>query len=242
MKKIDVSIILPCYNQEKFLEKNFYKLKKVMDLTRYDYEIIIAEDGSTDNTYEIAKKIIKKNSEIRLIHKDKRLGRGNSVANAIKQSYGRVVGFIDTDLDTDPNYIPKLIMEINNGNDIVFANRVYKLKLYELFTLSKFITHHGYILLHRLLLKSKFKDIGSGCKFFIKKKILPILDEIKDKKWFWDTEIIIRPYYKGFRIKEIPTLYTPKYNNVSTVNLFRDTIDHFIKLIKLRKELKQKRN
>lgn len=89
------------------------------------------------------------------------------------------------------------------------------------------------------LLKVNFHDTEVGFKFFNHQKILPILDEIEDSRWFWDTEIIVRSYYKWLKIKEYPALFLKSFEKKSTVKVFRDSWDCFRKLISFRKKLQK---
>jgi hypothetical protein len=65
------------------------------------------------------------------------------------------------------------------------------------------------------------------------------LEQIKDGRWFWDTEILVRPYYEGYVIKEIPTLFVPDYARESKVDLVRDSVIHFRRLLQFPKEIKR---
>lgn len=241
MKKIDVSIILPCYNQAKVLENSVKEILNVFDKIKYNYEIIIAEDGSTDGSDKIAEQLAKQHENIKLIQVKKRLGKGAAIANAIRKSKGKIAGFVDTDLETSPHYLPMVISQFEKGFDIVTTIRVYKSNIKDVFLkFGKSITHNGYVFLFRLLINVNLKDTETDCKFFVRKKILSVLDETKDKHWFWDTELMVLSYLKGFKIKELPTLFIQRDDHPSTVNLFRDSITHFIKLIRFRRKLKKK--
>ena len=93
----------------------------------------------------------------------------------------------------------------------------------------------------RRVLKVNYKDTEAGFKFFNREKILPVIEEIKDKNWFWDTEVIIRSQLKGYKIKLIPTIFLRKREAKSTFRVWKDTRDYFFNLMKFRKELKKER-
>lgn len=240
MKNIDVSIILPCYNEEKNLENAVMSIRAVMGCSKYSYEIIIAEDGSTDNTPQIAKRMAFKYKNIRWLHRGKRMGRGSGVENGILNSKGAICGFVDVDLATPAYYVPLMVSTINSGADIATALRVYKLTLSPNILL-RWLLHKGYKFLVRIILKTPLRDTETGFKFFRKSKVLPLLNEVEDKHWFWDTEIMVRSYYKGMRIIEVPTIFLRKYHTGSTVNIFGDTKDYFVNLIRFKRKLKQLR-
>lgn len=238
---MDVSIILPCYNEAKILKRTVFAVQKIMDKTVYEYEIIIAEDASSDGTDRIARGLSEASEgQIIWLHRNERRSRGSAVSAAIKHSRGRITGFIDLDLETPVHYIYPLILEIENGADIATCIRIFKLnKSLSSFQLPKLLSHYCYHWLSRKLLRINLFDTEAGIKFFNRKRILPILDKIRDKHWFWDTEVMVRSYYKGYRIKEIPSLFLPDYKRSSKVNLFRDSYDYLVNLLRFRKELNQ---
>lgn len=239
---MDVSVILPCFNEAGILEKSVLSLRGVLDRTTYEYEIIIAEDSSTDGTDKVAKELSQRFDNIVWMHRDIGRGRGSAVSEAIKKARGGIVGFVDADLETPAHYIYPMILEIERGADIATCVRVFKLNKRQLFfRMPKVLSHYCYLWLSRKLLGTNLKDTEAGFKFFNRTKILPVLDQIKNQHWFWDTEIMTRSYYKGLKIVELPTLFIPDYSRVSKVNLIKDSLDYLANLLKFRKELKQLR-
>lgn len=232
--KFDLTVILPVFNEAKILSNSVNIVRGILN-KKYKYEIIIAEDGSTDGTDKITRMLTKKYKNVVWIHSDKRLGRGKAVANAIKKSRGKIVGFIDVDLEISPKYIPSLVKEIEMGADIATGRRYYQpdIKHFLSWT-TRAIASKMYVFLVRLLLGVNIKDTETGCKFFKKNKILPILDEVEDNHWFWDTEIIARSYYKKLKIKEVPVIFEKKWERTSKVNIVNDSIYFFIKLLKFK--------
>jgi len=205
-----------------------------MDKTKYSYEIIISEDGSTDGTDKIADKLSKKYKNVIHLHSDKRLGRGKGVEKGIKASKGQVVGFIDADLQTSPEDIPKLIDEIFKGYDFVTIRRYYFKK--GIGYCFRVIPSISFMFLTKLFFWNPVYDTAAGCKFFKKDKILPILDKIKDNHWFWDTEICIISYKEGLKMKEIPSIFYKREfeERKSKAKVFESSIDYLVKLIKLK--------
>lgn len=237
--QIDVSVILPVYNEAKILRKSVAEVRKVMEQTKYQYEIIIAEDASTDGTDIVAKELSQEFGNVIHLHRDKRYGRGSAVANAILNAKGPICGYLDTDLETPAYYIPVFISEIEKGADIASAARVYKMSAWQkIIRFPKLLAHIVYAWISRIFLKVGLQDIESGCKFFRRDRIIPVLREIKDSHWFWDTEVMVRPYYKGYAVREIPVVFIIDTAHESKVNLIKDSISHLTNLLKFRKEIK----
>lgn len=236
MEKIEVSLIVPCYNEAPHLEKNLNRLKRIMDSVIYKYEIIIIDDASINNTAEMIDRFVLANQgadNIKFVKHDKNQGRGRTVSDGITAARGDIVGFVDVDFSTSPWYIPAMVAEIKNGSDIVIGQRIYKLKFK---VLHRWILSKGYKFLVRIFLGADLGDTESGCKFFRREKIMPVLILVKDDKWFWDTEIIARGKLASLKITQLPTVFV-RESLYTTVKIFGDSWRHFVNLVRLKREL-----
>ncbi|MBS3095302.1 glycosyltransferase [Candidatus Woesearchaeota archaeon] len=234
-KNIDISIVIACYNEMEHIVQSIAELTDFLDSTKLRYELIFVDDCSIDGT---AQKIIdfsKKHKQAICYFHSRNVGRGGSVSEGLMKSNGRIVGFIDIDMEISPIYILPAYKCIEGGYDVVIAARRYNV---ETATFVRWILSRGYNYLARKLLKIPFADTEAGFKFFNSKKIIPILKETNDKKWFWDTEVLVRAYLAGYKIKELTALYVRNDKKTSTVRIFKDTKDYFISLIKFRREIK----
>ncbi|MFA6078124.1 MAG: glycosyltransferase family 2 protein [Candidatus Omnitrophota bacterium] len=233
---LDLSVIIPCYNEEGVLEQNVLKIKELLDDTIWRYEIILVDDFSGDRTVEIARRLAGSDKHIRLICHSSNMGRGKTVEDGIRDARGKIAGFLDIDLQVPAHYILPLCIELENGADVATAFRVYKMQIS---ILDRYIASKVYRLIFTVLLRTGIKDPETGYKFFNREKILPVLDEIKDKYWFWDTEVMVRSYLRGYKIKEMKTLCMRDESNKTTVKLFRDSIRHLKNIIRFKKEVDQ---
>jgi len=240
MSNIELSLVIPCFNEESILRDSANQIFEILDFARINYEIIFVDDYSRDNTKEIINDIISCNPDKKLyrIFHDKNMGRGGAVADGIMAARGDVVGFIDIDLEVHARYIPSFVQSVKNGTDIAIAHRIYK---FHLNSLIRYFMSKGYIALVRKLLKINLKDTEAGFKFFNRERILPLVINLTERGWFWDTEIMAESYLKGYKIEEMPCLFLRNAKKRSTVNNIRDSIDYFKKLLKFRKKLKRKK-
>jgi glycosyltransferase involved in cell wall biosynthesis len=235
-KMINLSLIIACYNEKSHLENNFRKINWILSNLKVPYEIIFVEDFSDDGTRGVIRKIVKEFPDVDIVtifHKEN-IGRGGSVAEGIKIAKGEIVGFLDVDLEVSEQYIPAFYWRIKEGYDMAIGKRSYE------FTPSKiirFITSRGYAYLVKRLLKLPFQDTEAGYKFFNRRKILPVINMTHDKKWFWDTEIVVRSLKSKLKIAEIPIIFVRNPQKKSTVKIIPDSIDYFLKLWQFRKEL-----
>lgn len=228
-----LSVIVPVYNEALLISKNMPKLKQTLDSFGHDYELIIAEDGSSDDSVSIAEKFVSKN--IKLLTSKKRLGRGLALRNAIMASKGEIIVYMDADLATDLKHLPQLIEEIKKGFHISTGSRLISGSDVYGRTFLREIFSRWYNIILRLLFKTSIHDHQCGFKAFRKSTILPLLEEVQDNHWFWDTELLIRAQSKDFKVSEVPVKWTDKKN--STVSLVSDIFSMGLAVLKLRLSL-----
>jgi glycosyltransferase involved in cell wall biosynthesis len=227
-------VIIPVYNESNNLKSCIEILKNKLDEINRIYEIIIAEDGSTDGTQAIARELTKHHEDIVFLHSDKRLGRGKALNRAFKACNGKILVYMDVDLSTDLKHLLDLILLIEKGANLATGSRILKESNTKR-PISREIASRCYNFLARLLFGIPIHDMQCGFKAFDREALLAIIDDIQDDHWFWDTECIIRSYMKGYKIVELPVDW--KYKGDTKVHLTNDARDMGTKLIKLRWKL-----
>lgn len=232
-----ISVVIPVHNEARVLAAGIARLKKALDSLGTEYEVIISEDGSTDGSTGIAKKLADGSSgKIRLLASEKRLGRGISLANAIRSARGDIVVYTDADLATDLGHLGELVREIDGGMDIVTGSRLLPGSVVEGRHFVREFFSRGYNLLLRILFRTSVRDHQCGFKAFRKSAVIPLLDEVKDKHWFWDSELLIRAQRKGLKVSEIPVRWSDRKQ--SGVNLQTDIPYMGLAALKLRLSLR----
>ena len=199
------------------------------------FEIIIAEDGSTDGTDRIASSLSKQYAYAVHLHSDKRQGRGKALNRAFKAASGEVLCYIDVDLATDMKYLEKLITAVSlDGYDFATGSRM----MHESDAKRPFkreFASRGYNFLVRLFLRSKLYDHQCGFKAFRREALFELLDEIDNEHWFWDTEVLVRAQQKGYRVMEFPVYW--RHGGSSKVDLVKDVKGMGSEIFRLWREL-----
>ena len=232
MPKVDLSIIVPCFNEGPTFESSVKKIIGVAKNLEKTWEIIFVEDKSVDGTKIPVEKITKKYKNIYAIFHKKNEGRGKCVAEGIKKATGEICGYLDVDLEVSANYIPIFIESIGEGNDMAVATRFYERG--GLKSLNRFFASRGYSQVVRLVLNLPLSDTEAGYKFFNRKRILPVLSKVKNKHWFWDTEICAQAHYNGLKIIEIPVIFKRRLDKKSTVKVIPDSIHFALSILKFK--------
>lgn len=239
MSKVNVSLILACYNEGPTFEDSVWKIERELKKLKTPWEIIFVEDKSTDDTRVKVLKLAKEIKNSKVILHPKNTGRGKTVADGIGAAQGTVCGYIDVDCEISPKYIPVFIKELESGSDMVVASRYYK-KDWK--SVSRIVSSVIYSHLVAAILKLPIDDTEAGYKFFKRSKILPVLAVTRDHGWFWDTEICARSYLLGLKIKQLRVLFERRAEKKSTVRLFPDSLDYVKKLWAFQREYQKERN
>lgn len=199
----EVTAIIPVFNDRPALEVALKKSVETLSSVTNDFEILVAEDGSTDGSTEYVRQYESLDSRVRLLHSDERQGRGRALNRAIRESKGVIVCYYDVDLATDMQHLPALISAIRDGSDISTGSRL--LPASDIVrTEGREIASRSYNFLVRFFLSSRIYDHQCGFKAFRKERILPLLPTIRSNHWFWDTEILVRAQRAGYRVTELP--------------------------------------
>ena len=218
---VKVTVVLPAYNEASKLESAVNQVTNALDEFTRSYEVIIAEDGSTDGTDRFAAELAEKYPFVKHLHGEKRLGRGAALKKAFKQSSGEVLVYMDLDLATNLGHLKSLVDAIDSeGYDFATGSRLLPESNVKR-SRTRNVASKTYNFMVRRLLGSNVKDHQCGFKAFRRESLMGLLDEVRAKHWFWDTEVLVRGYRRGYRIKEIPVYW--KGGSETKVRLLQDS-------------------
>ena len=203
-----ISILIPCYNEEKTIEKI---INKILDLKDLNLEIIIVDDNSTDSSRSIIDKKLKDKIH-KLILNDRNYGKGYSIRKGIEAATGEVLIIQDADLEYDPKDYQKLLEPFKLGvADVVYGSRFIgsdkKRVLYFWHTVgNKILT-----LLSNIFTNLNLSDMEVGYKAF-KTDVIKNID-LKENRFGFEPEVTAKIAKKSLRLYEVGiSYYGRKYN------------------------------
>ncbi len=207
-----ISVFFPALNEEGSVEKLTRDLLDILRPVFERGEVIIVDDGSTDQTGEIADRLARENDGwVRVIHHKASKGYGNALKAGFEAARYDLVFFTDGDYQFDVRDLSRALPLIDQY-DIVVGYRHNRQDPRHRLVLSR-----GYNLLIRLLLGVKLRDIDCSFKLFRRAAIDKI--KIESGGYFVDTEIMARGVEQGFSIKEIPVRHLPRTSGVSKIKM-----------------------
>ena len=232
-----LSLVLACYNEEETLVESFAEIRAVLDALQRPYEVIFVDDVSRDRTRALLEELVARHADLplRVVLHATNQGRGATVTDGFRLARGTYTGYLDVDLETHPRYVPSLLRALEAGADVASVRRVY---LLELHSLDRFVLSRGYAWLVRRLLRTRVQDTETGFKFFRRERLLPLLDQVQDRQWFWDTEVMVLAERQGLKIAEVPGAFVRRQDKTSTLHPLRDTLVYFRQLWRFRKRLR----
>lgn len=208
MKTVDLSIVIPVYNEEKRLPKNLDKIIQFLKTQKNSYEIILVDDGSSDRTADVIEDFKKKFPWI--IHKShlQNLGKGAAVKTGMLASKGEWVLMTDCDLSTPIDELKSLNRYITDYDIVIGSRRLKEKKLGRLPEKYRTLLGDIYYEMLRLILLPSVKDTNCGFKLFSRKVIKPVFKRQTINRWGYDAEVLFIAHLLRFSIKEIPVKWT----------------------------------
>lgn len=237
MDPIKVNVVIPCYNEEQTLPALFEKLDKVcnllIDKEKYNLEIILVNDGSSDNTLKLLNKQYSDNDRVKIINRDKNGGFGAAIKSGLEAVTGDITVTIDADTNYDQLEIPKILDLLTEGIDIVTASPLHPDGKWN-FPAHRFMTSRGVAQLYKMSLGKSSQGIytyTSGFRVY-RSKILPeIMPDAND--FLATAELLINALLKGYKVKEYPTVVYDRIYGTSKLNTVKTAISHIKFIFKI---------
>jgi len=234
-----VTIVIPTKNEQAILKGNIERLLRFLADNGRDRDcaVVIADNGSTDATPAVAAALSAEHPSVSFFHLAES-GRGRALKKAWSSGDTDIVGYMDADLSTDLEALPRALAELEAGADVVVGSRLGAGSRTSR-SFGREVISRVYNVLVRRLLRSHVSDNQCGFKFLRRTAALRLLPLIKNDLWFFDTELVFWSLRLGLAIKELPVKWSA--NRKSTVKLLPTMIEEFSGVLRLRREAGRRR-
>ncbi len=211
VKPKTISAVLPAYNEEENIEKAVTDMVATMEkLPIEDYEVIVVDDGSSDQTAAICERLAQHNPRIRLIRHPTNLGYAHALKTGFTSARHNLIFYTDSDNQFDVRELKNFLPAIEDY-DIVVGFRIYR---YD--PPYRLMIAWAYNVMVRLLFRIRPRDIDCAFKLFRREVFDKVT--IETKGFFVDAEVMAKARYYGYSMTEIGVRHYPRMAGRSTIN------------------------
>mgnify|MGYP001049642267 CR=1 FL=1 len=228
-KANDVSIVVPCFNEEKRIVRSLRQLLNYVAADGVGARIIVVDDGSTDKTVELVSTLTRETEDdvIRLVVPGIHLGKGGALRIGIENSETPFVLFIDADLPTDLENIRIMLQKLREGYDAVFGTRLRSIRVEPI---ARRILSIGYHTIFSILFNSPY-DSQCGIKAYRKNVALEVMEHVTVEDFAFDVDLVVQTRRRGYSIAEVPVRWF--FRDWSKVRVLRQMLRMGTDLLKV---------
>jgi dolichyl-phosphate beta-glucosyltransferase len=216
-----LSIIIPAHNEEKRLPNTLEQVLAFLGKQNYESEVLVIENGSTDNTYEVAQDYARQHTSLRVIREEGR-GKGLAVRRGMLEARGEYRLMCDADLSMPIEEVNKFLPPALEDFDVAIASREAKGSVRYDEPSYRHLGGRGINLVIRLLILPGLQDTQCGYKCFRAETAKDLFRRQTLSGWSFDIEILFIARRHGYRIREVPIDWY--YRTDSKVNAIRDAL------------------
>lgn len=238
-----LTIIFPVLNERLRLESGITRTVEYLERISFsDYEIIIVDNGSEDETPQIAGALCRKYEYVRYERINIR-GVGAAFRRGVELSHGEVVGYMDIDLSTNIKHLGEAIHIFKNRSEVEYINgsRFAKESDTQGRKWYRRVTSQGLLILLKLFLRMKSTDAICGFTFVRRETALSLVEGCsQDNGWFYMIEFLLRAEKRGVKILDYPVEWQEDYN--TTVKVFKTVCNYLVQIARLFREFYIRKN
>jgi glycosyltransferase involved in cell wall biosynthesis len=233
-RPLDLSIVVPAYNEEHRLPKTLDSIVAYLQTRPYRAEIVVVDDGSSDRTAEVVRAYGQKYPELRRLSNGRNRGKGFSVRHGMLEAGGEIALFTDADLSTPIEEADKLLAAVREqGYDAAIGSRAVDRTLIEVHQPA--IREQAGIFFNRFarwIMGVEFSDTQCGFKAFRRDRMRAIFEQQRIERFGFDPEILFLAKRNGLRVAEVPVRWS--HDSATKVNVLADGIRMFFELLLIR--------
>jgi glycosyltransferase involved in cell wall biosynthesis len=204
--QIKLSVVVPCFNEEKTLERCLQNVLEIQDES-LSLEIIIVDDCSTDNSFQIAEALSEKHPEVTVLRHDRNRGKGAALHTGFQHATGRIVAIQDADLEYDPIDLKRMIVPIDrNKADVVLGSRFATGSAHRVLYFWHYLGNKFLTLLSNMFSDLNLTDMECCYKVFRREIIQKI--NISESRFGVEPELVAKVAQMRVRIYEMGVSYS----------------------------------
>ncbi|MDD5618290.1 MAG: glycosyltransferase [Candidatus Omnitrophica bacterium] len=222
-----ISVIMPAFNEAEVIKKNVLETINTFKSFGDDFEIIIIDDGSSDNTWQEINDLANKYPQVKVTRNMQNYGKGRALKKGFRQASGDYVVFLDSDIDLHPAQIETFfdILKLDNA-DIVIGSKRHPNSVLN-YPWSRKIVSNVYFFFIKIMFGLPIKDTQTGLKLFKYEVLKKIFPKIVVKAFAFDLEILANAHRLGYKIAEAPVHIDSKreFGRIGIVDIFKMLVD-----------------
>ena len=228
-----ISIVIPAYNESARIEMALARVLSCVYEREWDAEVLVVDDGSTDDTAAIVQRWMSKHPRLQLFENPGNRGKGYSVRNGLLQATGQIVMFTDADLSAPIEEAERLFRAIEDGADVAIGSRwLDKQRQTRHQPLYRRFFGRCYNALTRLVMGLPYKDTQCGFKAFRRSAARCIFPLQTIERWGFDPEILFIAQKLDFKIVEVPVTWG--HDERSRISYLRDGSQMLREMVEIR--------
>jgi len=229
---IFLSLIIPAYNEENRIARTLIEISQYLDQQEYLSEIIVVNDGSTDQTHQRCLETLKDRPNFRVLSRDENIGKGYSVKQGVLQTRGNLILFSDADLSTPIRELDKFLPWVKEYEIVIGSRALPDSDIQVHQSIVRESMGKMFNIFVRLLIIRGIKDTQCGFKLFQRGAALDIFPRIRLKGFSFDVEVLFLSRRLAYRLKQIPVIW--RNSPESKVHLFSSSARMFLDLLRIR--------
>ena len=197
-----VSVIIPAYDEGETIPELLDEVVRVMADLELDYELIVVDDGSSDDTLGVVGNLAKRNPKVRVVRNDPNMGKGYAIKKGFQHSTGEVVVYLDADFSMHPQHLAGYLQRLGEADIVVASKRHPESDI--IYPLYRRVLSRGFNMLVRAMFLLPLSDTQCGFKVFRRRVLEDVVPWLLVKRYAFDVELLVNAHKRGYRVAEAP--------------------------------------
>lgn len=234
-----ISVIMPAYNEGHHIYENLRETISVFSRTKREFEIVVVDDGSADDTTAEARRAALEFGRVIPVRVSENRGKGNALREGFKHATGDFVIFLDADLDLHPEQVRGLFRAMRDtGSDIMIGSKHHPASRLN-YPMPRKMMSLAYAFALKALFDLPLRDTQTGLKIFTYASLCKVFPMVRCERYAFDVELLAYAHHSGFKVNEAPVALDFKrsvlWGRISLKDVLRmgmDTLGIFLRLNK----------